>query len=201
MVGPGAYLTTRPFDQLSGEFSSVLVVDRLVVNGSELSAATLRSLVAQVQQRALGERRLLFIEQAEVLSEILQNTLLKLLEEPGATLIIVLQTVHPERLLVTVRSRLSDLHRESIEIASPSQRLATRHLELTRQLQSLTDRQAAGELMKGELAAQKQSLLAGDEIAETAHRIELLERALFRLDRNANLKLTLDWFLLHWFKE
>ena len=58
---------------------------------------------------ALGPRRIFIIDEAELLNHTGQNALLKTLEEPPPTSVIILLTTNPDRLLPTIRSRCQRL--------------------------------------------------------------------------------------------
>ncbi len=66
----------------------------------------IRELIAQTSFRPLeGNRSVVWIQEAELLTEGAANALLKTLEEPPSTLVFLLTTTTPERLLATIRSR------------------------------------------------------------------------------------------------
>ena len=200
MLENRAYLTGRSLGELETEFRPIAAIDRLVAEAATLNVAGLRGLLAQAQQAALGHQRLLFIGNAENLTEVMQNTLLKVLEEPNPSLVIVLQTLYPHRLLPTVISRLHQL--ASAVEASPvgAFRLKEDAASARAQLDSLGDREAIINALREEMMAARERILEG-ETKEAARKIELIDRAIFRLRHNANLKLVLDWFLLHWFED
>lgn len=67
---------------------------------------------------ALGVRRALIVDQAELLTAEAQNALLKTLEEPNTTSLLILVTHQPELLLPTLRSRLAVF---AFDILSPQE--------------------------------------------------------------------------------
>lgn len=176
------------------DLPDILAADRVEIEATALPVKELRATLARAYQRPYGEQRLLLIKNADELTEIHQNTLLKLLEEPPAFLVIILQAVSAESFLPTVRSRLHQFQRSDAlpkaEAVLPSTETAA-----TDKLQKAKDRAALTGLLKGELQFQLQQL-NDDNVGE---RLGLLERAITRLERNANQKLVIDWLLLHWF--
>ena len=76
--------------------------DVLVFNANESDAKSARQLVASAGLGAFGEKRLLLVKNAHMMSEIVQNTLLKLLEEPPFSAVIVLQTGQARNFLESI---------------------------------------------------------------------------------------------------
>ncbi len=177
------------------QLTAVLPVDRLEINAEELDVKALRQAIATFYQRPYGSQRLVVITHADELSIIHQNTLLKVLEEPPATLTIVLEVRSAEPLLSTVRSRLNIVNgmnadREVAAILGPE-------AETAKTLQAAKDRSSLTGLFKRELRFQLQHLAA---VASPA-RLVALEQAITRLERNCNQKLVIDRFLLQYFSE
>lgn len=170
---------------------SVELIDLILVDGSNLSVKELRSVLARASQSPLGERRLLAITSVEQLSEVMQNTLLKILEEPPKHLTIVLQTSLQERLLPTVRSRLSvinGLDQEKLE-----------KLEVPRlsDLAGFKDRATLKRALDG-IRQDLRSQINGNDPKAILANLNQIERAQNRLSQNCNQKLVLDSLLLHW---
>jgi len=171
-------------------------IDRLVIDATSLDIKAAREIVAQATQQPFGTKRLLVLERADVLSEQIQNTLLKLLEEPPLFLVVVLVSTRPASFLPTVRSRLHLLGREKLtddaETNSPPTIAELRafldsakdRLGLTQQLESI--RRNLGRVL---LAQPSANLVAA---------VDLLDRSVRRLGQNANQKLVVDALLLNW---
>ena len=70
------------------------------------------------------------IEEADTMNERAQNAALKLLEEPPAGVAFILVTSNPDKLLITVRSRCTLLHRSAadVEIDSEMVKLADEYI-------------------------------------------------------------------------
>lgn len=178
------------------DLTAVLPVDRLEINAEELDVKALRQAIATFYQRPYGSQRLVVIKSADELSIIHQNTLLKVLEEPPATLTIVLEVRSAEPLLPTVRSRLEVLNGAATdkEVASI---LAQSETETAKTLQAAKDRSGLTGLLKQELRWQLQNLAT----LANPNRLGALEQAITRLERNCNQKLVIDRFLLQYFNE
>jgi hypothetical protein len=173
----------------------VLPIDRLLLDAVDLAVKELRAGLVQAQQRPYGQRRLFVITNAHELSEIHQNTLLKLLEEPPAFLTIVLQADSAETFLPTVRSRLHVYKSPLREVANvpawPENEAA-----IVKILQDAKDRSSLILLLKQQLRV----WLGRVSERETGERLGIMEQAIVKLDRNCNQKLVIDWLLLHWFE-
>lgn len=170
---------------------SVEPIDLILVNASELTVKELRLVLARASQSPLGERRLLAITSAESLSEIMQNTLLKILEEPFEHLTIVLQTKLQERLLPTVRSRLSVIHN------SEGADLPKLEVPKLSSLVTIKDRSALKMALDG-LRQNLRAQIEGEDASIVLEDLALIEKAQNRLNQNCNQKLVLDSLLLHW---
>jgi len=174
------------------EFSAF---DQIIADATELDVKALRLLINQAQLSA-ETQRLLLIKSAEALSDIMQNTLLKLLEEPPSTLVIVLQTQAANRLIPTVASRLQPVNFKSVQAQTRPTVLAGSTKQLFDQLSKLPKEDLISNL-EGEMTHQRQLLLA-EPTSPAGERIDLLDRVVKKLRANANQKLSLDWLLLHW---
>jgi len=165
--------------------------DQIIVDVTQTDLRALRQVISRTQLKSV-EHRVIFFKNTESLSELMQNTLLKLLEEPIITLTVVLQTENPNKLLETVRSRTSIIQqpesRSSDESAPSLESYKVEDLYKK-------DRDVVVGVLKKELTAQRKLLLTGD-----SSKIELIKKidsAITKLEHNTNLKLTLDNLYLH----
>lgn len=93
----------------SGNHPDVLVVD--IEEGDTIKIAQIRELVAQSQLRPFEAAKKVFIvKNAERLTTESSNALLKTLEEPTPTSLLILTTSVPEKCLDTVKSRCHAIH-------------------------------------------------------------------------------------------
>ena len=82
--------------------------DLLIVDKPTLQVADIENLIDNVQLKPMAYKyKVVFIENAEGINEIAQNKLLKTLEEPNSQVIFVLTCTNIEKLLPTIKSRLS----------------------------------------------------------------------------------------------
>ena len=201
----------------SGDESELLpsfdATDVLLFDGSESDAKSVRQFVAQAQLGAYGEKRLLLVKNAHLMSDIVQNTLLKLLEEPPSSVVIVLQTGQAQQLLPTVLSRLHPLGNSSATPATVQSCLGGSSSGLFEDqtmkgfvledpkgsFVKLTElpRDELVKLLAQEMNFQQQQLFVTPD-EQVSSRVSLLDKAIKKLDANANLKLTVDWLLLRW---
>lgn len=184
-------------DQLSAShLSQFALIDQLLVDASEIDIKALRGIVSGASQQALGDKRLLYIRNADRLNDQMQNTLLKLLEEPPSTLVVVLQTARPQALLATVRSRLHELETVGEQIGDSDSTVITL-AELKPAIEKAKDRTALTATIETMRAGIRQALLASPtrELVDAAN---LLDRSIRRLGQNANQKLVIDALLLNW---
>lgn len=176
--------------------SSFEAIDTLVFDGAVGDAKSARQFVNSSGLGAFGAKRLLLISNADDMSDIVQNTLLKLLEEPPPSVVIVLQAEQPQRLLPTVLSRL-----HSLEGLARTSKIESSHFQQSsgEMFIKLTElpREQLVDLLADEINFERQQLLI-TPTRQVTNRIELLDRAIKKLNANANLKLTIDWLLLHW---
>ncbi|HSR52738.1 MAG TPA: DNA polymerase III subunit delta' [Acidobacteriota bacterium] len=74
--------------------------------GANIKIEAMREMSREAQFRPYeGRLRFFIIDQADRLSEAAANSILKTLEEPPSTSRLILVTAHPQRLLITIRSR------------------------------------------------------------------------------------------------
>jgi len=84
--------------------------------GAFVKIAQMRELAREAFQRPFeGRRRVLVVDEAHRLREEAANAILKTLEEPPPTTVIVLVTDQPYAMLATIRSRCRTLHFSPIE--------------------------------------------------------------------------------------
>lgn len=178
--------------------NNVSAVDFLPVDMAETGVKELRGVIAQASGRAFGVNRLLWLQNADVLSDVVQNTLLKIVEEPPPQLIVILQLADINSLLPTLRSRLHSV--AGGEVVSPVTEpvIASSKAEAETTLRAAKDRPQLLALLVAELAWAKQQFLQQPS-AQLAKRITLLSQSVDRLNQNCNQKLVIDAFLLHWF--
>lgn len=171
-------------------------IDQLEIDGQEIDVKALRAVVANASQQALGDQRLLLIRNADRLNDQLQNTLLKLLEEPPATLVIVLQTSRPQALLATVRSRLHGAA-TSASASDSSEGVLIGIADIKTSVEKAKDRGALITAIEG-IRQQLRGKLLTEPSSELIAAINLLDRSLRRLAQNVNQKLVIDALLLNW---
>ena len=166
---------------------NVSAIDRLEYAGEDLSAKNTRELIGLASQKPLGEVRLLVIERADWMSEIVQNTLLKLLEEPPEQLIIMLVTDHAEKLIPTVRSRLENITKTSGQSTSEmgDETFDVKALGEIKDRPALVERLGVWRNM-----LHNQLLTTGEKI--WAKRLVSTDQALTRLEANCSRKIVLD---------
>lgn len=194
MFTPGrSYLLTGDLPTDLMQKLEVNLIDRIIIDANELEVKKLRAEITQALSRPLGERRLLLITNADSLSEVMQSTLLKILEEPPPYLIIILQAWLTGNLLATLKSRLQII----VGVKNMGFNEAAIGDHPDHQLRSVRTREELINLFRSELAYQSQQLVkAGARLVGT--KIELLEKTIARLEQNCNQKLAIDSFLLHW---
>ncbi|MCR4277512.1 MAG: hypothetical protein NUV80_07150 [Candidatus Berkelbacteria bacterium] len=170
--------------------------DILIFDGGDSDAKSVRQFVTQAQLGAFGEKRLLLVRNAHLMSVIVQNTLLKILEEPPSSVVIVLQTHQAQQLLPTVLSRLHPLGISSRELVISQSHFGKSSSVLFAELTELPRDQLV-ELLTKEMNYQQQELFISPD-SQSSTRVFLLDKAIKKLNANANLKLTIDWLLLRW---
>ncbi|MEK7548534.1 MAG: hypothetical protein AAB499_01385 [Patescibacteria group bacterium] len=167
-----------------------LAIDKVIIDGG-VAIKDLRFVIGQMSQKPFGRLRLLYLTGADQLSEICQSALLKLLEDPPAGAAIILQTTRPTKLLPTIASRLQVINWPS---TTPNASLSGATID---QLSRSADRLAMAASC-AQLLSSQSGELSKDPNHLTLEKIDLLEEAIFRLDHNANWRLTLDYLLLRW---
>lgn len=194
-----SYLARVSPSQLSSALENLPKADLLSVDGQEVDVAALRKTLTQSQLTSLHGTRYLIINQADELSDVMQNTLLKLLEEPSRSLVVILQTEKPSKLLPTVLSRLHGFGPKAAHSpgAEPPAKFPETAEELHEYLGGMS-REELVEQLTSELSHLQPKLLQNPNI-QTAGRINLLNDVARRLEQNANQKLSVDYLVLHWF--
>ncbi len=172
-------------------------IDRLSFDGATLDAKAARAVVATASQQPFGEQRLVVIQNAEQLSDQLQNTFLKVLEEPPSFLAVVLATTRPSALLPTVRSRLHSLAVTDTRAEAPEAGQRPNEQLLRALVEKQKDRQSLAGVLET-VRSEVKPLLFDRPNAEIAQAFELLDRSIRRLGQNANQKLVIDALLLNW---
>lgn len=170
---------------LPKDFSQVDNFDQLFLDANGLDIKTLRSYILLFQQTPSGDLRLIIINNAHNLSELLQNTLLKIVEEPPANGVIVLQVTTKESLLPTLRSRLERI------LTEKSRRIITRKELKVSELFSLE---------RSTIVAELERVMSGLDLAHTMdiYRHNLLDKTVRKIKANVNSKLALDYLDLNW---
>lgn len=180
------------------DYEMVAPIDRLFFAAADLDVKAARAVVATSVQQPFGAQRLLVITTADQLSEAVQNTLLKLLEEPPLFLTIVLVTTRPEGLLPTVRSRLHKLSAADVVTPQSVTNIALPSIEeLKSTIGQPKDRAGLVATLETIRQAAWRNLLDSPSTSLIqAH--DILERSIRRLGQNANPKLVVDALLLNW---
>lgn len=192
-----SYLVAGPLPPAA--LTSFLPVDRLMIDGNEAGVKEVRHILAQATQRPHGHQRLLLVRSAEALSDVIQNTLLKTLEEPPSQLVVIIEAVDSIRLLPTVRSRLHPLSFVAEAACPPPARpYPTTPTELQNLLEQAKGRPELDQTLAALLSGATERALV-EPTAGTLANILLVERALLRFRHSANQKIVVDGLLLHWY--
>ncbi len=172
-------------------------IDLIEADLAELPVKDLRQVLNQALTRPFGTNRLLWLRNAEAASQVHQNTLLKILEEPPLTLIIVLEANQLGRFLPTVRSRLYSVESDQTSVATMQTFPDGSALELETYLRRFTDRATLAQAVEQERSYQAEQFLLAPTVAGSKA-LKLLEQTIQRLDVNANLKMVIDSLLLRY---
>ncbi len=166
-------------------FPGVLPYDVIALDARILDVKDLRNQLTSFQQRPSGDLRLLLIINAQHLSEIAQNTLLKTVEEPPSQGAVVFQTSSIDGFLSTLRSRLQKLP----SISARSRSTTTVKLDIA----------ALMKKDRADVITELQSALLSLDLTTTEgiYQHQLLNATLRRLRQNVNVKLALDWLHLN----
>lgn len=177
---------------------SVDPIDRLFFDGADLDIKAARAVVASALGQPFGPIRLLVVVNADQLTNQVQNTFLKLLEEPPVFLVVILATKRPQALLPTVHSRLHQLggRQTETQVITRENSPPTSE-ELRAKVDRVKDRQGLVVTIESVREVVKSTLLTHPSRALVeAH--NLLDRSVRRLNQNANQKLVIDSLLLNW---
>lgn len=194
---PGhSYLRPEPISPDLLQALQVETIDLIEADLDQLSLKEVRALIATAVTKPYGTHRLLWLRAAEQVSEATQNTLLKLLEEPPRTLIIIVQATSVDRFLPTIQSRL---HRTVTSYwAQPADdQPSYRTLAEFETALRTSDRAGTRQLITKELAYQARQFRS-QPTPPAAQAIKLLEKSLLWLDQNANAKLVIDVLVLRY---
>ena len=170
---------------LPRDFPRVAGFDQIFLNAKELDIKSLRSQLLLFQQTPSGNLRLMVINNAQNLSPLLQNTLLKIVEEPPTKGVIILQVGSKESLLPTLRSRL-----EKVFVRRITRITGEKELRIS-ELFSLERNHIVSELEEI-----MRSLNLVDK--KNVDRHNAIDRTIRKLRSNVNSKLALDWLGLNW---
>ena len=117
--------------------------DLLIVDKSTIQVADIANLIDNVQLKPMVYKyKIILITNAEGINESAQNKLLKTLEEPNPQVIFVLACTNIEKLLPTIRSRLSKHYVPNIDLVQVAEDLKYSGINIDRFLHcdvSLTD--------------------------------------------------------------
>jgi len=98
--------------------------DLLTIDKANLQVADIENLIDSIQLKPMVySHKVIFITNAEGINEIAQNKLLKTLEEPNPQVIFVLACCNIEKLLPTIKSRLSKHYIQGIDLSIVAQDL------------------------------------------------------------------------------
>ena len=154
---------------------------------------------SRLDMGAYGRYLIGIIDDADSLSDIVQNKLLKTLEEPRPDVLLILGTSNPDHLLSTVRSRCSSIRLadDAAEDAADTDipetiRTAAELLAGSGAFCEFRDAAEKAVKTKGDAAALidcteeifRGRMLAGDEPAAMAERLELCEKARADIERD-----------------
>lgn len=141
------------------------------------------------------------IEDADSMTEIVQNKLLKTIEEPHSSVVLLLGTTNPDHLLSTVRSRCMTIRISDYGFEGEDEEEAAKAEEIKATAAMMADsshfyefRDAIGKCVKAKADALllvdaledilRDGMLAGDVPAAYAERIELAEKARADIERD-----------------
>lgn len=196
MLQPGrSYFVNKNFN-----FQELLLgtelIDRIIVDGESLQIKDARQIISQASQQPFGSTRVLLLENADIMSEAIQNTFLKLLEEPPSFLANLLIGESIDSFLPTVRSRLHPILGSVKEVdASPFPEFLSTEQSARKLLESVKDRAELIKKLEGASSYFRNKVLSDPSVVTE---LELLVLSIRRLRQNANQKLVVDALLLNW---
>jgi DNA polymerase III subunit delta' len=167
--------------------------------GTFVKIAQMRELAREAFQTPFeGRRRVLIVDQAHALREEAANAILKTLEEPPPTTVIVLVTDQPYAMLATIRSRCRTLHFSPVEADEIERFLAANYRRPAEDTRLLA-RVAAGRVGRAlatDLSVyrerRKEMLALVDVLAGTCDRLRLMKAAQFLADAGKKDKAEFD---------
>lgn len=154
---------------------------------------------SRLDMGAYGRFLIGIIEDADSLSETVQNKLLKTLEEPRRDVILLLGTSNPDHLLSTVRSRCSTIRLQAADAQDGEKREQTKETEAAAALLSgegafcefrdamekaVKTREDAIALIDRTEELFRERMVSGDMPAAMADRLELCEKARADIERD-----------------
>ena len=187
-------------EELKDLANDISAIDRITIEERNPDIATVRQTISALSQKPFGKYRLFYMQYADELSDNIQNTLLKFLEEPPSYLILIIHASHSERLLVTILSRLTKLNTNNVP--GLGKKFPDKFLEdygVSEKWFEKIKRDEAIITLKYYLSEYKHILLERPE-DEIIQKVMLLENLINRLEAQVNQKLAVHLFLLNWFK-
>jgi DNA polymerase-3 subunit delta' len=146
----------------------------------------------------VGQRKVLVVDEAELLEPVGQNAMLKTLEEPPAGTHLILVTANENDLLPTVRSRCHRVGFAPLPDALIEQRLAKLKADLSPALKRWLVRFAAGSLGRLELAIEYDLSNWATPLLEA---FDEMQRGRYPAGLAGQLSELLDGFATRWVKE
>ncbi|MBI4948472.1 hypothetical protein HY844_02905 [Candidatus Berkelbacteria bacterium] len=184
LIGRSYAVNFKPTNELLAQLG-VERVDFVLFNGS-IPIEEIRRVINQAHQSPFGSRRILWVEEANKLSEISQNSLLKIVEEPPAKLTIVFELNNIEVLLPTLRSR--------IENKIGSQFVESEKIDWDSRVNNLVKIKE-----RPDMIAELSKLLGGAKAemlkepnAVSVKKVIAIDNAINRISSNANTKIVID---------
>lgn len=177
--------------------NNVEVVDLLTIEMKDIGIKELRVIISQAAGRAFGKNRLLWLKNVESPTDIIQDTLLKILEEPPKALIVVVQARNAEELLPTLRSRLHAVHGVNEVVTDAESAIPQNKQQADVLLRGIKERTDLTNIFIRELSWTRQEFLK-KPTPMLSSQLQQLSSAISRLKQNCNQKMVIDTFLLHW---
>ncbi|MBQ3502585.1 MAG: AAA family ATPase, partial [Clostridia bacterium] len=109
--------------------------DLLIIDKPTMQVADVSGLIENIQFKPMVYNyKIIFITNAEGINETAQNKLLKTLEEPNPQVIFILTCTNIEKLLPTIRSRLSKHYVPNINLATVADALKQQGINIDKYL-------------------------------------------------------------------
>lgn len=133
LVGSEGTGKTHVAHELSRQLLHVPTLDNhayfqiITPKNNSITIEQIRELIGFFQLKVPGSaaiKRVAIIQDADTMGHAAQNALLKLLEEPPADSVLILTTSRPQRLLVTIRSRV-----QALTLAQPAPEALSEHFQ------------------------------------------------------------------------